>query len=117
FERMIIESGITLIKFYFSISKEEQQQRFEEIIKSPVKKWKYSEVDRRALELWDSYTSYKTVMFEKTDTDLAPWIIIKANRKSKARIDAIKHILKSIEYTPKDEAGIDFILDKEEEAN
>ncbi|NND51214.1 MAG: polyphosphate kinase 2 [Flavobacteriaceae bacterium] len=117
FERMIIESGITLIKFYFSISKEEQQQRFEEIIKSPVKKWKYSEVDRRALELWDSYTSYKTVMFEKTNTDLAPWIIIKANRKSKARIDAIKHILKSIEYTPKDEAGIDFILDKEEEAN
>lgn len=114
FERMIIESGITLIKFYFSISKDEQKKRFEEIVKSPVKKWKYSEVDKRALALWDSYTSYKARMFEKTNTEIAPWIIIKANRKNKARIEAIKHILKKIDYVPKDEAGIDFIIDKEE---
>ncbi len=117
FERMIIESEITLIKFYFSITKDEQEKRFNDIITSPVKKWKYSIVDQKALKLWDSYTTYKTKMFELTNTDIAPWIIIEANRKNKARIGAIKHILKMIDYEPKDDAGIDFIIDKEKEAN
>ena len=98
FERMIIESGIRLIKFYFSITKDEQAKRFEEIKTSPVKKWKYSPVDQRALELWDSYTEYKNKMFEKTDTEIAPWIIIKANRKGRARTEVIQHILKVIPY-------------------
>ena len=101
FERMIIQSGIRLIKFYFSITQEEQASRFEEIKASPVKKWKYSKVDQRALELWDSYTEYKARMFEKTDTELAPWIVIKANRKSRARIEVIKHLLKIIPYKEK----------------
>lgn len=98
FERMIIESGIRLIKFYFSISKNEQAKRFEDIKSSPLKKWKFSKVDQAALRLWDSYTDYKSKMFEKTNTELAPWIIIKANRKSSARIEAIKHILNLIPY-------------------
>ncbi|MCB0461319.1 MAG: polyphosphate kinase 2 [Flavobacteriaceae bacterium] len=102
FERMIIESGIRLIKFYFSISKDEQAERFEDIKKSPIKKWKFSAVDSKALELWDDYTEYKTKMFEKTNTELAPWIIIKANRKSKARIEAIQKILELIPYDAKD---------------
>ena len=98
FERMITESGIRLIKFYFSISKDEQAKRFEEIKASPVKKWKYSAVDQRALELWDSYTDYKKKMFEKTNTEIAPWHIIKANRKSRARVEVIQELLRLIPY-------------------
>ena len=101
FERMIIESGIRLIKFYFSISKEEQAERFEDIKASPIKKWKFSAVDAKAIELWDDYTDYKKMMFEKTNTELAPWIIIKANRKSKARIETIQKILELIPYDSK----------------
>jgi len=98
FERMLIESGIRLIKLYFSISKSEQAKRFEEIKASPVKKWKFSKVDQAAIGLWDSYTDYKDEMFAKTDTDISPWTIIKANRKISARIAAIKHILDVIPY-------------------
>jgi polyphosphate kinase 2 len=98
FERMMVESGIRLIKFYFSISKSEQAKRFAEIKASPLKKWKFSKVDQAALGLWDKYTEYKTKMFEKTNTEVAPWIIIKANRKSNARLEAIKHILDIIPY-------------------
>ncbi len=103
FERMIIESGIRLIKFYFSISKNEQAKRFKDIKSSPIKKWKFSKVDQQAIKLWDSYTDYKKKMFEKTDTEISPWIIIKANRKSSARLEAIKHILDIIPYNVAEE--------------
>ena len=102
FERMITESGIQLIKLYFSISKEEQERRFDEIRNSPVKKWKFSPVDQRALELWDKYTDYKARMFDKTNTELAPWYIIRANKKTKARIEAMEKMLELIPYNPKD---------------
>jgi polyphosphate kinase 2 len=115
FERMIVESGIQLIKFYFSISKEEQAKRFEEIKASPVKKWKFSAVDQNALQLWNKYTLYKTKMFEKTNTELAPWIIIKANRKTEARIEAIEHILAKIPYKPKRKSVIKHIEIEENE--
>lgn len=98
FERMICESGLILIKFYFSISKEEQAKRFEEIKKSPLKKWKMSPVDERAQELWDEYTKYKERMFEQTNTDLHPWIIIKANRKTEARLAAAQYLLDLVPY-------------------
>ena len=103
FERMIIESGIRLIKFYFSISKNEQAKRFKDIKSSPIKKWKFSKVDQQAIKLWDSYTDYKKKMFEKTNTEISPWIIIKANRKSSARLEAIKHILDIIPYNVAEE--------------
>ncbi len=109
FERMIIESGVRLIKFYFSISKNEQEKRFEDIISSPIKKWKFSAVDQKALELWSDYTNYKNKMFKKTDTKTAPWKVIKANRKTKARIEAIEHILQSIPYDFKDQSIIEHI--------
>ena len=109
FERMITESGIRLIKFYFSISKEEQAKRFEDIKSSPIKKWKYSAVDKKALELWDSYTNYKNKMFKKTNTKISPWIVVKANRKTKTRIEAIEHILNLIPYNPKDAAIIEHV--------
>jgi polyphosphate kinase 2 len=98
FERMIIDSGVRLVKFYFSISKDEQSRRFEDIKASPVKKWKFSKVDETALELWDNYTEYKAKMFAQTNTEIAPWIIIRANKKSKARIEVIEKLLDLIPY-------------------
>jgi polyphosphate kinase 2 len=102
FEKMVISSGTYLLKLYFSISKDEQEKRFAEIIESPLKKWKFSNVDENALELWDSYTLYKEKMFSKTNTKYAPWKILNANRKSKARIDSLEYILDHIPYQVKD---------------
>ena len=98
FERMILESGIYLVKIYMSISKKEQFKRFEELKSNPLKQWKMSPVDERAQELWDEYTKYKQAMFEVTDTQKSPWKVIKANRKTEARVNTINHILKSIPY-------------------
>ena len=98
FEKMIIESNTFLIKFYFSISKDEQQKRFDDIKKSNLKRWKMSPVDEKAQELWDDYTKYKEVMLEQTNTLHAPWVRIEANKKTDARLEAIKHILKTIPY-------------------
>ena len=98
FERMILNSGIHLVKIYMSISKREQAKRFEEIKADPLKQWKMSPVDERAQELWDEYTKYKDAMFEKTHLESSPWKVIKANRKTEARINAMNHILKSIPY-------------------
>ncbi|NND94967.1 MAG: polyphosphate kinase 2 [Flavobacteriales bacterium] len=102
FEKMIQESDTYLIKFYFSISKEEQLKRFKEIKSSPLKKWKISPVDLKAQELWDKYTEYKELMFKNTNTENAPWIILDADRKTRARIDALQHILKVIPYKLED---------------
>jgi polyphosphate kinase 2 len=99
FERMITESGIRLVKIYMSISKKEQAKRFEEIKKDPLKQWKMTDVDEKAQELWDVYTEYKQRMFEKTsEGGGVPWKIIRANRKTYARVAAINHILESIPY-------------------
>ncbi len=98
FEKMILQSGIRLVKIYMSISKKEQQKRFDEIKKDPLKQWKMTSVDERAQELWDDYTVYKKKMFKKTNTKQSPWKIIKANRKTEARIACIEHILDSIPY-------------------
>lgn len=117
FERMITESGIRLIKFYFSISKDEQTKRFEDIKSSPLKKWKFSPVDQKALELWDDYTDYKKKMFKKTNTKIAPWIVINANKKTKARVEAIEHILDVMPYNPKDETVIEHIEVEEKQVD
>jgi polyphosphate kinase 2 len=98
FERMIIQSNTILIKFYFSITKKEQARRFAEIQESDLKRWKISPVDERAQELWGQYTRYKKMMYQKTNTAYAPWIIIDANKKTNARLETINHILKTIPY-------------------
>lgn len=85
FEKMMVESGIILLKLYFSISKEEQAKRFEDIKNNPLKKWKFIKVDERAIELWDQYTHYKEKMFDVSDTETTPWEVIKADKKTKAR--------------------------------
>ena len=98
FERMITESGIILVKIYMSISKKEQSIRFEEIRNNPLKHWKMSKVDERAQELWDTYTLYKKKMFENTKRGGIPFKVIKANRKTDARINVVSHVLNSIPY-------------------
>ena len=98
FERMILESGIHLVKIYMSISKKEQAKRFYDLRNDPLKQWKMSPADERAQELWDEYTKYKQAMFSITDTKTSPWKVIKANRKTEARVNSINHILKSIPY-------------------
>lgn len=98
FEKMIVQGNTHLIKLYFSISKEEQLRRFEDIKKDPLKRWKMSKVDEKAQELWEDYTKYKRVMFDHTDTELAPWTIIDANHKISARINSLQHILDSVPY-------------------
>ncbi|WP_378173387.1 polyphosphate kinase 2 [Aquimarina sp. SS2-1] len=98
FERMLLESDTYLIKFYFSITKEEQTRRFKDIKTSPLKRWKMTTVDEKAQELWDEYTKYKLKMFEHTNTKLCPWIIIEADKKTKARVEAIRHVLDKIPY-------------------
>lgn len=98
FEKMLIQSNTYLIKLYFSITKSEQARRFRDIKNNPLKRWKMTPVDERAQVLWDSYTKYKEKAFEITDTKLSPWIIIDANRKTTARLEAIQHILDEIPY-------------------
>ena len=98
FERMITESGIRLVKIYMSISKKEQAKRFEDIKNNPLKQWKMTPVDEKAQELWDVYTEYKSKMFAKTADNTVKWKIIRANKKTIARVNAINHILKSIPY-------------------
>lgn len=104
-EKMMLQSGILLLKLYFSITKKEQERRFKDITSSPIKKWKFSAVDARAIELWDEYTRYKEKMFEKTQ-EFVPWKILKANRKTNARIEVLEYILASIPYQVKDEQTI-----------
>lgn len=98
FERMVVESGIRLVKIYMSISKSEQAERFEEIRNDPLKHWKMSAVDEKAQELWDVYTKYKKMMFENTKKGVIPFKVISANRKTLARVNAIQYILKAIPY-------------------
>jgi len=98
FERMITESGIRLVKMYMSISKSEQIDRFNEIKKDPLKHWKITAVDEKAQELWDVYTKYKRLMFDNTKKGPLPFKVIRANRKTSARINVIQYILKAIPY-------------------
>ncbi len=98
FERMITESGIRLVKIYMSISKSEQAKRFNEIKSDPLKQWKMTPVDEKAQGLWDVYTKYKRLMFENTKKGNIPFKVIRANRKTSARIEAIQYVLKALPY-------------------
>jgi len=98
FERMILQSGIHVVKIYMSISKKEQSKRFADIKSDPLKQWKMTKLDEKAQDLWDDYTEYKNAMFKRTNTKNSPWKIIRANRKTDARVNVITHILDSIPY-------------------
>jgi polyphosphate kinase 2 len=98
FEKMLVQSDTYLIKLYFSITKEEQAKRFADILKSPLKRWKMTKIDEKAQSLWDDYSEYKQKMFNQTNSEHAPWNIINANKKSEARMSAIKLFLNIIPY-------------------
>ena len=104
FEHMLYEDGVILIKFWFSITKQEQLDRFNARLETPLKRWKFSPVDRKGQELWDKYTHFKEQMFSKTHTSYSPWITVKANDKKTARLECIRYVLSQFNYEGKDEA-------------
>lgn len=106
FEHMLFEDGVTIIKFWFSLSKQEQWKRFQSRSENPLKQWKLSPVDQRSREKWDMYTFYKEEMFSKTHTAFSPWTIIKANKKKTARLESIRYVLSKFNYSGKDDAKI-----------
>ena len=101
FEEMIVKDGIMLFKFFFSVSKDEQLQRFDSRETDQLKQYKISPVDRMAQEKWDDYTVRKFQMLNETNRTLAPWAIIRSDNKKLARLNCIKHILSKIEYSGK----------------
>ncbi|HEY5248938.1 MAG TPA: polyphosphate kinase 2 [Dermatophilaceae bacterium] len=102
FEAMLVESGITLTKLWFSVTQSEQRTRF--IIRQvdPVRQWKLSPMDIQSLDKWEAYTEAKEAMFRRTDTDVAPWTTVKSNDKKRARINAMRHFLSRFDYEGKD---------------
>jgi len=101
FEHMMYEDGVIIIKFWLSITKEEQAKRFEARKENPLKRWKFSPVDKQGQILWDKYTHYKEEMFTKTHTTYSPWMIIKTNDKKVARLEAIRYVLSKFDYEGK----------------
>ena len=98
FEKDIVRQGTLLIKLYFSVTKEEQERRFEIRKTNPLKQWKLSEIDVQMQELWDEFTRRKYEMLKRSHTSEAPWTIIRADSKHRARLNAIKVILNSVDY-------------------
>lgn len=105
FEHMLYEDHVYIIKLWFSITKTEQQRRFDARSANPLKTWKFSPVDQKGQELWDKYTYYKDEMFSKTHTAFSPWIIVRADDKKAARLESIRYVLSSFNYDGKEEAG------------
>ena len=103
FERMLARDGITLIKFWFSVSRREQLRRFVNRQTDPVKRWKLSPVDLASLDKWDEYTEAKESMFFFTDLADAPWTVVKSNDKKRARLEAMRYVLSRIPYEDRDE--------------
>ena len=111
FENMLYEDGVILIKFWFSVTKEEQLKRFESRLASPLKRWKFSPVDQEGQNKWDVYTHYKDQMFANTHTGFSPWIIIKTNNKKEARLESLRYLLSRFDYEGKGNAGTTLLTD------
>jgi polyphosphate kinase 2 len=105
-ERMLVRSGIRLYKYWFSVTREEQRLRFIARETDPLKRWKLSPIDKASLEKWDDYTEAKEAMFFYTDTADAPWIIVKSDDKKRARLNAMRHFLSTLDYPGKDASVI-----------
>src|SRR6476469_1420207 len=103
FERMLVDDGVDLIKFWFSVSQGEQRTRFTIRQVDPVRQWKLSPMDLASLDRWDDYTAAKVAMFRETDTEQAPWTVVKSNDKKRARVDAMRSVLARFAYADKDE--------------
>jgi polyphosphate kinase len=103
FERMLVDSGVFVAKYWFSVTQSEQRTRF--IIRQvdPVRQWKLSPMDLQSLDKWGAYTAAKEEMFRRTDTDHAPWMTIKSNDKKRARLSVMRHFLSTVPYEDKNE--------------
>ena len=99
FEKMLVKSGIILMKFYFSVSKKEQLKRFKKREVDPLKQFKLSPIDKESQNLWDKYTVAKFSMLMASNTDLAPWCVIRSDDKKRARLNCIRYILSQVEYS------------------
>ncbi|MEZ2371838.1 polyphosphate kinase 2 [Arthrobacter sp. RCC_34] len=102
FEELLVQDGIDVVKFWFSVSRSEQLTRFTIRQVDPVRQWKLSPMDLASLDKWDSYTQAKEAMFLATDTDHAPWTVVKSNDKKRARLEAMRHVLNLFDYDGKD---------------
>src|SRR6478672_11787175 len=103
FERMLVDDGVDLVKFWFSVSRGEQRTRFTIRQIDPVRQWKLSPMDLASLDRWDDYTAAKVAMFRETDTQQAPWTVVKSNDKKRARVEAMRSVLARFAYADKDE--------------
>ena len=112
FEKDLVRNGTVLIKLYFSVTKEEQNRRFDRRKNDPLRQWKLSEVDVQAQERWDDFTNVKYEMLKKTHTTHSPWKVIRSNDKHLARLNVMKVILNSVPYDRLD-TGLDFVPDPE----
>lgn len=107
FERMLTDDGIVLVKFWLNISRAMQMQRFHARRHDPLKQWKLSPIDLKALGKWDEYSLARNEMLGLTHTDYAPWVVVRANDKSRARISVIASVLRRMNYPDKDEALVE----------
>jgi polyphosphate kinase len=103
FEQMLVRDGISLTKLWFSVSPAEQRTRFAIRLVDPVRQWKFSPMDMESVNRWQDYTVAKEEMFGATDTDIAPWIVVKSNDKKRARVNAMRHLLAKSDYDDKDD--------------
>jgi polyphosphate kinase 2 len=101
FERMLVRDGIVLVKFWLDIGREMQLKRFHDRRHDPLKIWKLSPIDIKALAMWDAYTEARDAMLTATDTDETPWTVVRANDKKRARLNAIRHLLRQVDYAGK----------------
>jgi polyphosphate kinase len=102
FERSLVESGIHLFKFWFSVSRENQLKRFEVRRTDPLRQWKFSPVDEASLDKWDDYTRARDAMLIHCDSPTAPWIVVNSNEKKRARLESMRHVVHSLDYEHKD---------------
>ncbi|MEW4924416.1 polyphosphate kinase 2 [Algibacter sp. 2305UL17-15] len=102
FERMLVRSGIVVLKYWFSVSDEEQEKRFKNRIKNPLKRWKFSPMDLESRSRWLEYSKAKDTMFAHTDTKQVPWYVVNSDNKKKARLNCISHVLSMIPHEKMD---------------
>ncbi|WP_237062769.1 polyphosphate kinase 2 [Microbulbifer zhoushanensis] len=105
FEHMLVNSGIQIIKYYLDIDREEQARRLADRRRDPLKQWKVSPVDEVALAHWDEYSLARNEMLARSHTELVPWTVVRANNKKQARLNVIRHLLRSVECPGKDHFG------------
>ncbi|MEN8116000.1 MAG: polyphosphate kinase 2 [Bacteroidota bacterium] len=113
FERMLIRSGIILVKYWFSVSEDEQEKRFRSRINDPTKRWKLSPMDVKSMELFTEYSKAKDEMFAYTDTKISPWYMVDADNKKRARLNCIHHLLSIIPYKELEQEEIELPERKE----